>query len=182
MNIVRWYALYTRARFEKKVSEELTDRGYEPWLPMQTVIREWSDRKKKVQVPLFSGYVFLRSHKNKLREAVTVNGVARAVMFNGEPAVIREDQIELIRKVLEGPDAFEVKEKNFTKGEPVLVEYGPLKGCCGLWLRWKGKKRVCIQLEQLKKSIIVEVPAAYVTRLNTESEFENYSTIAGIPG
>jgi len=162
-----WYALYTRPRFEKKVADRLENAGYEVWLPMQTVVRQWSDRKKKIQVPLFSSYVFIHTEQSDLYQAVQTDGVARTVHFNGAPAVIRDEQIELIRKILIGPDAFEVGDRNYEKGDPVEVVHGPLKGSKGRWVNWRGKKRVCLELEQLHQVILVEVPAAYIEKTST---------------
>ena len=162
-----WYALYTRPRFEKKVADRLENAGYEVWLPMQTVVRQWSDRKKKIQVPLFSSYVFIHTEQSDLYQAVQTDGVARTVHFNGAPAVIRDEQIELIRKILIGPDAFEVGDRNYEKGDPVEVVHGPLKGSKGRWINWRGRKRVCLELEQLHQVILVEVPAAYIEKTST---------------
>lgn len=162
-----WYALYTRPRFEKKVADLLEKAGHEVWLPLQTVVRQWSDRKKKVEIPLFSSYVFIHTEMSDLYEAVQTDGVARTVHFNGAPAVIRDEQIELIRKILIGPDAFEVSERNYEKGDPVEVVLGPLKGSRGRWVKWKGKKRVSLELEQLNQVILVDVPAAYIKKIRT---------------
>ncbi len=164
MNL-HWYALYTRPRFEKKVAKRLQDAGFEAWLPMQTVVRQWSDRKKKIEVPLFSSYVFIRTETSQLYNAVQTDGVARTVHFNGAPAVIRDEQIEMIQKILIGPDAFDVRDRSYAKGEEVRVIYGPLKGSTGRWINWRGKKRVCLELEQLHQVILVEVPAAYIEKI-----------------
>lgn len=159
-----WYALYTRPRFEKKVEERLLEAGFEAWLPMQTVVRQWSDRKKKIDVPLFNSYVFVHAKRNELHHIVQTDGVAKTVHFNGAPAVIRDEQIEMIRKILIGPDAFEVTDRSYNRGDPVRVVHGPLKGSTGRWMNWRGKKRVCLELEQLHQVIMVEVPAAYIEK------------------
>ncbi len=165
---LNWYALYTRPRFEKKVAERLESGGYEVWLPMQTVVRQWSDRKKKVQVPLFSSYVFIHAEQRDLYHAVQTDGVARAIHFNEAPAVIPDEQIDLIRKILAGPDAFEVMDRSYVKGDPVAVVHGPLKGSRGRWINWRGKKRVSLELEQLHQVILVEVPAAFIEKINAD--------------
>lgn len=164
-----WYALYTRPKFEKKVENRLHEAGFDVWLPLHTVVRQWSDRKKKVEVPLFNSYVFVRTQKNQLYHAVQVDGVARAVGFNGTPAQIRDEQIEMIRKILIGPDAFEVTEKEFVKGDPVRVVEGPLKGNEGQWIEWRGRKRVALEVEHLSHMILVEVPAAYVEKIRSHA-------------
>ncbi|MEX0681117.1 MAG: UpxY family transcription antiterminator [Balneolales bacterium] len=161
-----WYALYTRPRFEKKVEIQLRESGYEVWLPLQTVVRQWSDRKKKVEVPLFNGYVFIRTAKKDLYHVVQTEGIATTVRFNGEPAPIREEQIEMIRKVLIGPDAFEVKQMKFARGDRVRVVDGALKGHEGLWLEWRGKRRVALEVEHLSHTILIAVPAPYVKKID----------------
>ena len=166
----RWYALYTRPKFEKKVAERLNEAGYDVWLPLQTVVRQWSDRKKKIKVPLFNSYVFIHADSSELYNAVQFDGVAKTVYFNGEPAAIRDEQIEMIRKVLIGPDAFDVRERNYIRGDQVRVVEGPLKGNTGRWINWRGKKRVCLELEQLHQVLLVEVPAAFIEKISSSQE------------
>ncbi len=166
----RWYALYTRPKFEKKVAERLDEAGYKVWLPMQTVVRQWSDRKKKLKVPLFNSYVFIRADSSELYNAVQFDGVAKTVHFNGQPAAIRDEQIDMIRKVLIGPDAFDVRERSYNRGDMVSVVEGPLKGSTGRWINWRGKKRVCLELEQLHQVILVEVPAAFIEKMALPKE------------
>ena len=160
-----WFALYTRPRFEKKVAEELENAGFEIWLPLQTVVRQWSDRKKKLEMPLFNGYVFVHTISKYLYHAVQTDGVVSTVRFGGAPAVIRDEQIELIRKILIGPDAFDVSGKKFTRGDSVRIVHGPLRGSTGKWINWRGRKRVALEIEQLNHVIIVEVPAAYIEKM-----------------
>ena len=102
----RWYALYTRSRHEKKVDYQLREKGIESYLPLQRVLRKWSDRKKWVEEPLFRCYVFVHvDPANRLR-ALQTFGVVRFVTFSDEPAVVRDDEIENIRRILrESPDA-----------------------------------------------------------------------------
>ena len=170
----RWYALYTRPKFEKKVEERLSTAGFEVWLPLHTVVRQWSDRKKKVVVPLFNGYVFIRTEKNLLYHAVQTDGVARSVGFNGEPAPIRDEQIDMIRKILIGPDAFEVKQTGFVKGDPIRVVDGPLKGNKGKLVSWRGKKRIALEVEHLNHMIVLEVPAAFVEKITKETSVKEF--------
>lgn len=159
-----WFALYTRPRFEKKVFDRLDKAGYEAWLPLHTVVRQWSDRKKKVEVPLFNSYVFIHVESNKLQHAIQTDGVVAPIRFNGRPAPIRDDQIELIRKVLIGPDAFEIEEMSFTKGEPVKIIDGQFKDFKGKWISWRGRKKVALEIEQLNYAFLIEVPAAFVQK------------------
>ncbi|MEX0686927.1 MAG: UpxY family transcription antiterminator [Balneolales bacterium] len=161
---MNWYALYTRPRFEKKVLKELEELGYEAYLPIKRELRQWSDRKKWIEEPLIRSYVFIKTEPKQLPLASQVNGVACPVTFNGRPATIRAEEIKAIRMIISGPDLFDVEEISFTKGEPVSIIEGPLKGLKGNWINYRGGQRVAIRIDQLQKDIIVEVPTAYVKK------------------
>src|ERR1035437_2288373 len=95
-----WYAVYTKPRAEKKVFERLSAQGFEAYLPMQTRMREWSDRKKKVQTPLISSYVFVNTKKENLFTTLQIQGTARILKYLGKPAIIREYEIKNLRILL----------------------------------------------------------------------------------
>ncbi|MEX2640669.1 MAG: UpxY family transcription antiterminator [Balneolales bacterium] len=159
-----WYALYTRPRFEKKVRDALSKNGFEVWLPLRKELRQWSDRKKWVEEPLFRSYVFVKTDYAGLPSVSRTNGVVAPVTFNGKPSIIRDYEIKAINLVLSGPNGFDVDDIHFTKDEEVHITHGPLKGFTGNWISWKGTKRVSIEIQQLQKCLIVEVPAAYIEK------------------
>ncbi|MEX1135858.1 MAG: UpxY family transcription antiterminator, partial [Balneolales bacterium] len=130
---MNWFVLYTRPRFEKKVVKELEENGYEAYLPLRKELRQWSDRKKWVEEPLFRGYVFIKTEIKWLSVATQISGVAAPITFNGKPAEVREDEIKTIGRILAGPDAYHVEEVSFIKGEMVEITEGPLKGLTGKW-------------------------------------------------
>ena len=84
---LKWYALYTKPRAEKKVSSELDFRGFENFLPLQTTIKQWSDRKKKVEIPLFNSYIFVRIDLEKYYyKILEIPGIVKFVKFGKEDA------------------------------------------------------------------------------------------------
>lgn len=162
---MNWYVLYTRPRFEKKVVKELEENGYEVYLPLKKELRQWSDRKKWVEEPLFRGYVFIKTEAKQLSMVTQTNGVAAPITFNGKPAEVREEDIKTIERILAGPDSYHVEEISFTRGELVEVTEGPLKGLRGKWTDYRGSKRVAIVIEQLQKHLAIEVPLAYIQKV-----------------
>ena len=97
---VRWYVLYTASRAEKAVERRLTLMGAEVFLPLYREKRKWSDRVKTVEVPLYRSYVFIHCTRAQLSKFASVEGVACPVYYCGEPAVIRDSEIEEIHKFL----------------------------------------------------------------------------------
>jgi transcription antitermination factor NusG len=155
-NFPRWYALYTRPRFEKKVDLTLRKKGLESYLPLHTVFRRWSDRRKKIEEPLFSGYVFVRIPLSERICAVQTDGVVRMVSFNGTPSPIPDEEINAIRNILEQTDSFETTQY-LAIGNRVEVIRGPFKGIRGLLIEYRGRKRLLIGIEQIRQAISVEV-------------------------
>ena len=94
-----WYAIYTRPRHEKKVNDQLLEKQFEVYLPLITRTRQWKDRKKKVDMPLFSSYVFVNFEYKYRFDVLQTDGVVKIVNFNGTPAVIPDWQIESLRKM-----------------------------------------------------------------------------------
>src|SRR6266576_1890130 len=93
----RWYAAYTRANHEKRVSEQLGMSRVEHFLPLYTSMRRWKDRRIRLDMPLFPGYVFVRMALRDRLRVLQVPGVARLVGFNGTPAALPADEIETLR-------------------------------------------------------------------------------------
>ncbi len=152
-----WHVIYTRPKFEKKIFERLQERKIETFLPLQKVIRQWSDRKKKVEVPLFPNYLFVRISSPDRWNVLDVNGVVRFLQFEGKSAIISETEVETIRKSLLGD--LEVSNKKFNKGDQVIIVRGPLKGLKGILIENKGRRRLAIRINIIDKSILVNVSA-----------------------
>lgn len=156
--VSKWYAVYTRSHHEKEVYRKLEEQGITAYLPLYTTIRQWSDRKKKVTIPLFSCYVFVyitvRDHYNVLN----VPGVIRYVTFEGKAVPIPENQILMVKKLLENEIEIEEAGETLYSGAKVEIVSGPLMGIRGELIDFAGKKRVILRLDEIRKSVIISVP------------------------
>jgi transcription antitermination factor NusG len=158
----QWRVLYTKPRAEKKALESLNKKGYCVYLPCITVVRQWSDRKKKIQEPLFRSYLFVLCKANQISEAATDVSVVGVVRFNGRAAIVREEEMETIRRVEAGKDHVAVVEQKLTAGQKVLITNGTLKGLSGILTEFRGSHRVAIEIDSLGCNLLVEVPAANI--------------------
>lgn len=125
---MNWYVLYTASRAEKQVELYLKAEGVEVFLPLHLSPRRWSDRIKMVEVPLFSSYIFVKTTDEKLRTLPAITGISRIVFYNGKPAVVRDNEIENIKKFL---DQARGKECQFALGDEVEIIGGPMKNIHG---------------------------------------------------
>lgn len=122
---MNWYVLYTKPKWEKKVAAQLQNNGIECYCPVVVQMRQWSDRKKKVEVPLFNSYVFVRLAEND-RNAVFDNvGVVRYLFWLGKPAIVRDDEIDIIKKWLNTSDGSDVEVASYHIGDSIALESGP---------------------------------------------------------
>jgi transcription antitermination factor NusG len=157
-----WYAIYTRPRHEKKIYARLKQENIEAFLPLQTTIRQWSDRKKKIQEPLFRCYIFINISNKDYYRVLNVNGVVRYVTFDGKAVAIPEKQIRLIRILLNEDIEIEETPDPMHKGARVEIKTGPLCGIAGELFENAGKKRVIIRIEEINKTLLINVPCNYL--------------------
>ena len=150
---INWYVLYSKSRAEKKLEQGLKNSGFETFCPTRTIMRQWSDRKKKVERVLFTSYVFVRAHKKDFDKIYNVNGFVRFVNYLGKPAIVKDKEIEAIKLFLEMTTNHTV---HFEKDTAVRITVGPLKGRKGLIERI-GKKSLKIRIEELGMSLLAEV-------------------------
>jgi transcription antitermination factor NusG len=126
MNEKKWFALYTRARWEKKVSEILTRRKIENYCPINKVVRQWSDRRKVVHEPLFTSYVFARVSELDVASLRQVPGVINPVYWLGKPAIIRDAEIEVVRKFLCDHINIKLERTPININDTIRIIGGPL--------------------------------------------------------
>ncbi|MBW0179231.1 UpxY family transcription antiterminator [Sediminibacterium sp.] len=160
----KWYALYTKPRWEKKIDSVLIRKGIESWCPLQKVERQWSDRKKIIEDPLFKSYVFVRIAPDERTKVLMTDGVLNFVHYLGKPAVIKDDEISVIKKYLAEKDASIaiLSEEGFQNEMKIKVNHGVFMGNEGTVLRG-GKKKVYVKLESLGQVMVVEFPAEYLS-------------------
>ncbi len=153
-----WYALYTRPRWEKKVAALLIEEGMEHYCPLNKVKKQWSDRKKYVLEPLFKGYVFVRLEEKNKWTVKNIEGVLNFVYWNGEPAIIRDAEIDTIRKFLLEFDDVHVKQLNPQLNGKVKIKQGLLMDYHGIVLEIKGNKaRVKIDSMGMQLSAVFDL-------------------------
>jgi transcription antitermination factor NusG len=161
-----WYALYTRSRFEKKMLSELTDRRIEVFLPMREILSRWKDRKKRIWIPLFPGYIFVNhvdTPENRFR-ILNIPGAVRFVGFEGRADPIPEEQILSVRRFLESSIAVD-PYPYMRVGCRVEVIAGPLKGIRGILVEKRGRFRFVIQVDLIRQAASVEIDASDVRPL-----------------
>jgi transcription antitermination factor NusG len=155
---LRWYALHTRARHEKVVERRLNDHGMETFLPTTMEVHRWSDRKKKVEVPLFAGYVFIRcalsvQDRTHVYQVDSVHGFVGASRAG---APIPDEQIENIRKVL--TQSVPWRSYPFLKaGQRVRVRGGAMDGVEGVFVSENGDRSLIISVDAIQRSMSVRI-------------------------
>lgn len=158
---VRWFALYTRSRHEKIVERELKKKGIETFLPLRKVVRQWSDRKKTIEEPLFKGYLFVRAPFTERFTILNTVGVVQYVRQGSEPAEVPEKDLQTIRLFLE--ENIEIDPFPYLKtGERVYVRSGPFRGAEGFVVRKDSHCRLIISLDSLMQSVSVQIDQACV--------------------
>jgi transcription antitermination factor NusG len=153
-----WYAAYTRANHEKRVAEQLNQRRIEHFLPLYESVRRWKDRRMRLEMPLFPGYVFVFLALRDRLSVLQVPGVAHLVSFGSHPARLDADQMETLRKGLKELRA--EPHPYLTVGRRVRVRSGPLQGTEGILLRRKNRYRVILCMDLILRSAAVEVDIA----------------------
>lgn len=155
-----WHAVYVKSRTEKKAQSELQEKQIETFLPLQRKLRQWSDRKKWVEMPLISGYLFVRASRREYDSVLQSNYVVSYVRFEGKAAIVPDCQIDYLKMMLKQSNLeIEVTHEKLKPGQMVEVVAGPLIGLKGKLQKIKGKSKVAIELEQLGCAALVEILA-----------------------
>lgn len=153
-----WFVLYTKPRNEKKVTSLLADKGVEVYCPQREVIKQWSDRKKKVIEPVFTSYIFvsLDNYKEQAADILETPGAVRFLWWVGKPGIVRDHEIKAIRDFLEAYKNAEITV-DIKEGQKVSVAEGVLKGSEGVVTRVKGNKAT-LYLNMLGMNLVATLP------------------------
>lgn len=160
----RWYAAYTCANHEKRVAGQLAQRSLEHFLPLYETVRRWKDRRVRLELPLFPGYVFARLALRERLRVLQIPSVVRLVGFNGHPSPLPDAEIEALRTGLTRQLCAE-PHPYLTVGRRARIIRGPLEGCKGVLIRKKGLLRVVLSIDLIRRSAAVEVDSADVEPL-----------------
>ena len=172
-----WYAIYVRSRHEKCVHSELQQKGIESSLPLTIVTRQWSDRRKKVEVPLFRGYVFVKIDiKNEKLPVLTTSGVVKFVTFNNVTVPIPEDQMYWLQQMI-ASDLLLSQEQDFPVGAEIDVMFGPLKGLRGRVKKKHSETRLVVWFDAIMQGVSVEIDPTWLAPVRLQ---KNVSAIAHV--
>lgn len=152
---MNWYVVYTKPKNEKKVAKQLEEMGITVFCPLKTVLRQWSDRKKRVEEPLFSSYVFVQLDDKARAKVFDAVGVVRYLFWLGKPAIVRDNEIERLKKWLSS-DYKSIETQRYTPGNIIQIAEGPFMGQHALVNEQRGKK-IRLQLEAIGIEIIIEL-------------------------
>ncbi|MBF4507189.1 UpxY family transcription antiterminator [Flavobacterium sp. JLP] len=119
-----WYVVYTKPKWEKKVAEKLTQNGIECYCPLITQVKQWSDRKKKIEVPLFNSYVFVQLPDSERNSVFTVPGVVRYLFWLGKPAIVRDEEINVIKTSLKSSNISDISVRSIQVGDRIKLDSG----------------------------------------------------------
>lgn len=162
LKVKHWYVVYTSPHHEKKVYKLLQENNIEAFLPLQLTLRQWSDRKKKVLIPLFSCYLFVFITIKDYYRVLNLPGVIRYVSFRGKAAIVPEKQIKTIKDLLCNNIELEEAPIYFQRGSKVTIVYGSLTGLKGELIMYNNCKRVIINIEEISKALLVNIPVNYI--------------------
>jgi transcription antitermination factor NusG len=154
-----WYAVRVKSRSEKKVYSDLIEQEIEAYLPLQRKLRQWSDRKKWVEMPLISGYVFVYISRKEYETVLKVYNVVCYVYFEGKAAIIRDADINLLKRMLGQVEVeLEITVEQLKPGQMVEIISGPLCGIIGELINFQGKNKVALRIQPLGYTVLVEAP------------------------
>ncbi|MFU8812688.1 MAG: UpxY family transcription antiterminator [Balneolaceae bacterium] len=149
-----WHAFYTKPRHEKKATERLTEQGFEVYCPIIKTKVRWSDRWKKVDKPLITGYIFARVEPENREKLLQDPGVLHCLFWRGKPAIVRNEEIESLRIIEQyGTDA---EVKSLKPGDQAVISEGAMAGQHGIVIH-SSKEEATIRLDSLKLQITVKI-------------------------
>ena len=152
----KWYVVYTKPRAEKKVTKNLKAANIEVYCPLVEEVHQWSDRKRKVEVPLFKSYVFLKIRERDMHQVFNFPGVVRYLYWLGKPAIVRETEIEIIKDWLSNDNYHDPNIENLKPGGQVKINSGAFREREGIIQRINSN-RVRLMLPELGCSVSVKI-------------------------
>lgn len=145
----KWFVLYTKPRWEKKVLASLLKAGIEAYCPLNKIRRKWSDRMKIIEEPLFKSYVFVKVDDGEMSQVRYVDGVLNYVYWNGKPAIVREQEIIDVKKFMSEYEDVEVSSIELKPADAVVLNTGVMMGATGRVVRIMGSNSVEVRIDSL---------------------------------
>ncbi len=161
-----WYAIFTKPRAEKKVLQRMLENEIEAFLPLTKTIRQWSDRKKTVEIPLISSYVFVNLEEKELYRTLPIPGTVNVLKHLGKPAKIQEEEIENLKILSSNTKDFEVSHyTRVIQGDAVEVTKGPFMGLIATCEKTSSGHRVIVKIDSLGSCFNVNIPLSFLRKL-----------------
>jgi transcription antitermination factor NusG len=160
----KWFALYTKPRWEKKVNSLLNDKGVECYCPLNRVKRKWTDRIKTIEEPLFKSYVFVKVDDTERTKVRLTNGVINFVYWNGKPAIVKEKEIQTIKRFLDEHEAVQVRPMELMPNQVVLITSGAFMDQQAVVLD-ANKKEVRVAILSLGQELIATIDKTKLVRI-----------------
>ena len=161
-----WFVFYTKSRQEKKVNELLLKNGFQSFLPTQKLMRQWSDRKKKVEVPLFNSYIFVKIEEYRIVDVLKIPGVSWNIKHNGKPAFLRQKEYELISRYIQTGLFIEASQNSkLVAGDKVKVIDGPMKGFIGTLIKRNTENLFSVFIDSLNYSLTIQIDSQVLEKV-----------------
>ena len=151
-----WYAVYTVVRHEKAVNSALSKKDIETFLPLREVLSRWKDRKKRIEIPLFPGYLFVNIYLKDMLNVLNRRSVVRILGVKGIPIRVPVEQINAIKSLLKSNLRYD-PYPYFVEGKEVIVVNGPLQGVRGKILEIRGNYRLILSVDLIQRSVSLEI-------------------------
>ena len=165
INMKRWLVAYTKPKHEKAVRDQMLKNNFEAYLPLIKAKKKWSDRRNWVDLPLFRSYVFVNIEPANSIYVAKLTGVVRIIRFGTRLAYLQKSDITTIKRMIEG--GLNPRNENyFLRGNPVIVEEGPLKGVTGEVVKVKNQRRLLMRIDTLQQSISVNIDQGFLKLIN----------------
>jgi transcription antitermination factor NusG len=167
-----WFVIYTKPRHEKKVADQLEKTRISHFLPLVKRLRNWSDRRKYIDTPLFPSYIFVRlEDPQSYFTSLEIFGVIQYVRTGKKIAAVSEEVINNLRLIISNsPDEIEVSAENIYPGKKLFISEGPFTGFSCEVIQHKGKQKILVRIELLQRSILLDMPVEYLMPLSAMQE------------
>lgn len=162
----KWLVLYTRARWEKKIQYKLNEQGIECYCPLKVVYHQWADRKKKIELPLFTCYVFVRVSRSQQEKALQTMGVLSYIHYMGRPAVVRDSIIDDLKQQLATfKDAEVISLSSLNIGDRIKIKNGIMGNKSGKVVQVQGKY-VLMVIDNIDCALVTKVHIHNIDKQN----------------
>ena len=159
-----WYVLYAKPRNEKKVAQRLSEAGYKVYCPLKKVRRQWSDRTKVVEEPLFKSYLFIQIEDSRRDEIFSFPGTLRYLFWLHRPAIVREEEIETIQKWLGNYNHEDLEIEEFTPGSHLRIVSGQFMNQEGILLDQK-RNRALVRIKDLGLLLSLDLKNNHISKI-----------------